>query len=472
MIKTKDRVRDHGEVFTPQWLVKDMCDLVDSEIRDINKKILQPSCGNGNFIMQLLKRRLEIKDLNKDYILASIKTLYGVDILEDNIKETKQRVLDYINEHIEIDEQFKLKIMQILDSNIICTDWIKDDVFDCIQFDLVITNPPYQKKASGDSNVALGSSASYWTYFLQKSIKQNAQDIIMITPARWLSGITYGHRHFLKNILKSNKLKTLVDFSNSMDCFKTVSFTGGVCYYHYKKSYSGKVTYKYKLNDKWLIDQRFLQYQNFNFTIRDKRVLNILNKINYSKGRFSKIILPVTIFRFRSRKEQNVVFQINSGWKGYGLEKTEQNRFKYYVVQKNHGVQYGWISQKYINANINKVKDYKKIIIRGKLTKTNYLKENYIRIINKNQMGNQSYIHILNNNTGQDDVYLQNIIKYMKTKFFMFLLTEHSKSSRLVKRNNFNLIPIIDFTKQWTDKLLYKEFNLSDDDVKLIESIF
>lgn len=342
MIKSKERVRDHGEVYTPQWLVSDMCDLVDSEIRDINKKILQPSCGNGNFVMQFLKRRLWVDNLNKEYILASIKTLYRVDILEDNIEETKQRILDCINDYIEIDEQFKLKIMQILDSNFICTDWIKDDVFDYIQFDLVITNPPYQKKASIDhSKVALGSAASYWTYFLQKAIKQNAQDIIMITPARWLSGITYGHRHFLKNILKSNKIKTLVDYPNSKDCFKDASICGGVCYYHYKKSYSGKTLYKYKLKDQWLIDQRYLQYQKFNFTIRDKRVLSILNKVDYTKGRFAELILPLTIFRYRSRKKDKVIFQITSGWKGYSLEKTEQDCLKYYIVEKNHGVQYG-----------------------------------------------------------------------------------------------------------------------------------
>ena len=59
LIKSKARVKQHGEVFTPEFIVKQMCDLCEPEISQINKKIFEPTCGNGNFLVEILRRKLE-----------------------------------------------------------------------------------------------------------------------------------------------------------------------------------------------------------------------------------------------------------------------------------------------------------------------------------------------------------------------------------------------------------------------------
>jgi type III restriction system methylase len=115
LIKSKERVKEYGEVFTPEHIVKQMCDLCEPNISDITKKIFEPTCGNGNFLVEILKRKLSsiffktsIKE-NKLYvspdtefnILIALSNIYAVDIQEDNIKEAKDRlktvVFDYIN---------------------------------------------------------------------------------------------------------------------------------------------------------------------------------------------------------------------------------------------------------------------------------------------------------------------------------------------------------------------------------------
>jgi len=89
MTKTKDRVKDHGEVLTPPQLVSDMLDLAWTD--DIHVTYLEPSCGTGNFLVEILRRKLDISSTVSDAII-SLTTLYGFDILLDNVETTKDRL--------------------------------------------------------------------------------------------------------------------------------------------------------------------------------------------------------------------------------------------------------------------------------------------------------------------------------------------------------------------------------------------
>lgn len=94
-IKSKQRVKERGEVFTAEREVKAMCDLVKDECSRYDAIFLEPSCGNGNFLVEILARKLEsIKD-DKDYLRKSIiavSTIYGIDIMADNIRECTGRL--------------------------------------------------------------------------------------------------------------------------------------------------------------------------------------------------------------------------------------------------------------------------------------------------------------------------------------------------------------------------------------------
>ncbi len=100
-VKSQKRVTDHGEVFTNQREVNAMLDLVKHETERIESRFLEPACGNGNFLAEVLRRKLSVVDNRycksqvewERYSIIAVSSIYGVDILEDNAQECRERLL-------------------------------------------------------------------------------------------------------------------------------------------------------------------------------------------------------------------------------------------------------------------------------------------------------------------------------------------------------------------------------------------
>ena len=109
LIKSKRRVADHGEVFTPPWLVEKMLDLVRGETERIDSRFLEPACGSGNFLVPVLQRKLAAVEAKfgrtdferRHYALLAVMCTYGIELLADNIIECRANMLevfaDYLN---------------------------------------------------------------------------------------------------------------------------------------------------------------------------------------------------------------------------------------------------------------------------------------------------------------------------------------------------------------------------------------
>ncbi|WP_374947034.1 N-6 DNA methylase [Agreia sp.] len=101
LIKSRQRVSDHGEVFTPDWLVQDMLDLVHSETERIDSRFLEPACGSGNFLIPVLERKFAAvqaryaqSDFEKrHYALFALMCVYGIELLADNVAECRENLL-------------------------------------------------------------------------------------------------------------------------------------------------------------------------------------------------------------------------------------------------------------------------------------------------------------------------------------------------------------------------------------------
>lgn len=112
LVKSKQRVADHGEVFTPAWMVEAMLDLVKDETERIDSRFLEPACGSGNFIVQILRRKLAAVELKygksdferRHYALLALMCIYGIELLADNIAECRANVLDVFAEYLKLDE--------------------------------------------------------------------------------------------------------------------------------------------------------------------------------------------------------------------------------------------------------------------------------------------------------------------------------------------------------------------------------
>ena len=132
--KSRQRVRDHGEVFTNEREVKAMCDLVKDETERIDSRFLEPACGDGNFLAEILTRKLEIVkrkykksslDYEKNAVLAA-SSIYGVDILIDNVIACRERMFKIWDKEYkavckkECNDQTRDAVRFILKRNIVC----------------------------------------------------------------------------------------------------------------------------------------------------------------------------------------------------------------------------------------------------------------------------------------------------------------------------------------------------------------
>lgn len=105
-IKSKQRVEDHGEVFTSHKEVSAMLDLVKQETDRIESRFLEPACGTGNFLIEVLRRKLNVVEGRykkskleyERYAVLAISSIYGVDIQEDNVFQCRQRLFDYFDD--------------------------------------------------------------------------------------------------------------------------------------------------------------------------------------------------------------------------------------------------------------------------------------------------------------------------------------------------------------------------------------
>jgi hypothetical protein len=113
LIKSKKRVADHGEVFTPQWLVENMLDLVKGESERIDSRFLEPAFGSGNFLVPVLQRKLAAVEAKfgktdferRHYALLAVMCTYGIEILADNIAECRANMLEVFSEYLNLEER-------------------------------------------------------------------------------------------------------------------------------------------------------------------------------------------------------------------------------------------------------------------------------------------------------------------------------------------------------------------------------
>lgn len=132
-IKSKERVEQYGEVFTPMNIVKDMVDLIpvyEDKSKELSKTWLEPACGTGNFLVEILERKLKLIDIEDEnnvgiQLFTAVSTIYGVDIQPDNVKESRKRLIEvienwHIKEFSESTEDNLLKALKfVIDKNII-----------------------------------------------------------------------------------------------------------------------------------------------------------------------------------------------------------------------------------------------------------------------------------------------------------------------------------------------------------------
>ena len=207
-VKSRERVADHGEVFTAEREVNAMLDLVKQETERIDSRFLEPACGDGNFLAEILRRKLaavkarykkSAADYEK-YAVMAVTSIYGVDILQDNVDECRKRLFAIWDEEYtanckkECREECREAVRFILERNILCgnaltlkhVDLVGNDTDDPIIFsEWVFTGASSVKRSDYRLDVLMNENPDANHYQVQLSLfaeDVNGTDNWMIDP--------------------------------------------------------------------------------------------------------------------------------------------------------------------------------------------------------------------------------------------------------------------------------------------------
>jgi hypothetical protein len=135
LTKSKKRIADHGEVFTPAWMVEAMLDVVRGETERIDSRFLEPACGSGNFLVPILQRKLAAVELKfgrseferQQYALLSLMCTYGIELLDDNIADCRANMLEVLATYLRLNESAALyrAAAYVLSQNLVHGDALK-----------------------------------------------------------------------------------------------------------------------------------------------------------------------------------------------------------------------------------------------------------------------------------------------------------------------------------------------------------
>lgn len=421
-IKSKKRIQDLAEVYTNDKEIENMLKLVPCSLETT---FLEPSCGNGNFLIKIIEKKLKKYPTNK---IEIIKSLYGIDICNENIEETKNRIKKYIN----IDNE---EINNILDKNIFCADFLEIDFNK--EIDVIVGNPPYQKNDNG-----FGASAKpLYNLFILKSIQLNPDYISFIIPSRWMFG-GKGLDKFRKIMFEDKRLKKIFHINDSKECFPQLNIEGGISYFLWDKNYVGLCEFN-QIKENKIISTSNRDLEEFEVFIKDDISIEIIKKIKLKTNDFFDNLI----------KRPN--FGINTNFKNFSKQKTE---VILYTTQSKEIV---YIDIKFIK-NIKDVDKYKVIVSEangGALKNKMIISKPFIG--EKNSVCSQSYLYVPVETKEEANI----ILEYMKSKPFRFLLSL-KKITQHAGVNTYSLIP----EKPLPEEEFYKYYELSQNEINFINS--
>lgn len=330
-----------------------------------------------------------------------------------------------------------------------------EKLFPKVKFDVIIGNPPYQLNDGGGMKTdnAAGSAIPIYHLFIQQAKKLNPRYLSMIVPARWYTG---GRNldDFRDEMLNDNRLSTIVDFPESKECFTGVDIAGGVCYFLWEKEYHGECKITNIIGNRQIASTRNLnKYPVF---VRYATAANIIEKVK-AKGEkmLDKVVYSSKPFGYRSYEE---------GKKEYFAGSVE--------MLGSRGSSYVSIDD--VKTNSHLIHKWKVVMSKASAEHAGQTdKEGRKRIVSRvtvlppDKICTETYL-LLNVFDSENEA--ENMLNYVKTNFFRFLLSTILITQNIAK-DKFQFVPLQDFTHPWNDEMLYKKYNLTEDEITFIESM-
>ncbi len=340
-----------------------------------------------------------------------------------------------------------------------------------MKLDAIVGNPPYQNiQATEKAKINSAFASAVYPQFIEISRKLNPKYISMIAPSRWMTKTGQGiSESWVDDMINCNHLITIHDYYDALDCFNGVEIKGGINYFLYSYYYNGKCNYT--LHQNRVVSHRydFLNSLGAGIIIRDTVATNIIDKIKAVEGNyFSKISFSTYVSPQHYFDKDGL---LTTSWTGFVNNSDEDHPIKYYLNKQMNPKGFAWIKESDIPKN----------------KRTMYLHKIYIskaynggdafphQIIGKafygepNSVCSQTYL-VIGYNKNFTKAECENIISYMSTKFFRYIVFIKKKTQDNPS-SVFEFVPLQDFSKPWTDAELYAKYGLTDDEIAFIESM-
>ena len=320
-----------------------------------------------------------------------------------------------------------------------------------MKFDVIIGNPPYQLSDGGDTEERQrGGAIPLYHRFIQQAKNLKPRYLSMIVPSRWFAG-GRGLDDFRDEMLHDNHLRVIVDYPLSSECFPGVEIKGGVCYFLWDRDNEGLCNVTTVRGDSKSVSTRALLEKGSDTFIRYNEAISILRKIQKQNERsFAPLVSSQKPFGFRT-------FVI-------GKSKTFEGAVKLYA---NKSV--GFVSRSEITQNTEWVDKYKVYITMAYGAGEDFPHQiiNVPFLGEPNSCCTETYVVI---GPFEDKTSTENVVSYIKSRFFRFLVLL-KKNTQHAAAKVYQFVPIQDFSHPWTDEMLYKKYNLTEEEIAFIESM-
>ena len=340
-----------------------------------------------------------------------------------------------------------------------------------MRFNVIVGNPPYQENIGSQSNKSL--SKQLYPSFIMLAINMKPEYLSMITPSRWFTGNAQDKsfvalRAFMRN---NNHISDIVSYLNSSDVFRGVSVPGGVNFFLYKNNYSGNISFKEISKNSTTIVKRPLFENGLDIVLPMNNMINILHKVN--NGNFKSMDTIVTGRNpFGVPATDSVLNNV--------LSDTKNSKYDTIILCAYEQIKY--ISNTEITRNKPLSKHWKVFTSKMNGGAGNLLDEKKVAILGKTfVMGPDSICSNAMLSVGDFDNKYEaiNLEKYMKTKFFRFMLGI-KKIAQVLTSNIYQYVPQQNFANnsdiEWNkcseeiDYQLYKKYMLTKEEIEIIES--
>lgn len=483
----------NDEVFTPPDVVNQMLDMLPQELfQNPDTTFLDPACKTGVFLREIAKRLIvglepQFPDLQERIDHIFHKQLFGIAITELTSLLSRRGVYcsKYPNSEFSVtkfdDAQGNIRFKRIQhgwqkgkcvfcgasqseydrgdDLETHAYEWIhtmKPEEIIGMKFDVIIGNPPYQlSTVSGDTTNVSKQAKPIYNLFIEQAKKLKPRYLSMIIPSRWFAG-GLGLDDFREAMMNDSRITNLVDFANAKDCFPQNSISGGVCYFLWERDAHGPCNFTNVNGAVMITESRYLN--EFPVVVRYNSAVDIIRKVLERTNSFLRdIVSPISPFAIPTKVS--------------GAPKKDDHN--YITLYTSRGV--GYVDNNTVVSNRKYISKYKVMVSQigaehaGEPARDGKFRvlTSSMRVMLPNEVCTNSYIVI-----GEYDNITEpeNLLAYLKTKFARFLVLQ-AVSSIHISRTSFTFVPMLDFSKPWTDEELYEKFGLNKDEIAFIDSM-